>query len=59
LNCGRGWSRPGEVVAHLAEGLLEQAAHLDLRQADHSADLGLAQIAEVPQRDDEPFTAIE
>jgi hypothetical protein len=30
-----------------------------LREADRSADLGLAQVAEVAQPDDEPFTAIE
>jgi hypothetical protein len=59
LRSGSGWSSLGEIEAHLAERFLQQPAHLDLRESDCRADLGLAQIAEVAQPDDQPLAAIE
>ena len=32
---------------------------MHLRDADNAADLGLAEIAEIPERDDAPLAAVE
>jgi hypothetical protein len=55
----RGRARVAEAASHLAQRTLEHAAHLDLRQPDGGADLGLAQVEEVAQRDDETLARVE